>query len=84
MVRVAEPVLGTESAEFAQARIFTSALQDELARLTELASRLGGPTENSKAAEYRGEHRELGHIHAGIAEVRRLLEGLRGRFGMAD
>jgi hypothetical protein len=71
-------------AELAQARIFTSALQVELARLTELASGLGGPPENSKAAEPRREHRELGPIHAGIDEVRHLLEGLRGRFGMAD
>jgi hypothetical protein len=71
-------------AELAQARIFKSTLQDELARLDELASRLGGPSGNVVVSASCREHRELGHIYAAIDEVRRLLEGLRGRFGMAD
>ena len=71
-------------AELAQARIFKSALQDELARLNALASRLGVPSEHLKAFDSGEEHRDLAHIHAYVNEVRRLLEGLRGRFGTAD
>ena len=71
-------------AELAQASIFKSALQIELAHLNDLASRLGGPSENLRASGPGREHPELAHIHASIAEVRRLLEGLRGRFETAE
>ena len=70
-------------AELAQARIFKSALQDELARLNGLASRFG-PSERSKASGPAQAHRDLAHIDACIDEVRCLLEALRGRFGTAD
>ena len=71
-------------AELAQAHIFKSTLHDELARLNRLANRLGGPADQPSSSNSAGEDRELAHLHACIDEVRRMLEGLRGRFGTTD
>ena len=78
------PNRSVKPAELAQARIFKSALQNELARLNDLASRLGGPSEHLRASGSGREHPELAQTHASIVEVRCLLEGLRGRFGTAE
>jgi len=77
------PNNSVKPAELAQAHLFKSTLHDELARLTALASRLGGLAD----AEWSGSARkdcELAHVHACIDEVRRMLDGLRGRFGTTD
>jgi hypothetical protein len=70
-------------AELAQAHLFKSTLHDELVRLNRLASRLGelADPESSGSAQ---KDCELARLHAAIDEVRRMLEGLRGRFGTTD
>lgn len=70
-------------AELAQAHLFKSTLHDELARLTGLASRLGGLADAESSGSARKDC-ELAHVYACIDEVRRMLEGLRGRFGTTD
>jgi hypothetical protein len=77
------PNRSVKPAELAQAHIFKSTLHDELVRLTRLASRLGGPAERAASGPAQ-EDRELARLRAAIDEVRRMLEGLTGRFGTTD
>ncbi len=82
--RAASSNYSVKPAELAQARIFKAVLQAEFARLTDLASRMGGPLDRFKPSGGGHEHRELIHVDACIDEVCKLLEGLQNRFGLAD
>ena len=78
------PNRSVKPAELAQAHIFKSTLHDELVRLTGLASRLGGAAERAESSGPAHEDCELARLRAAIDEVRRMLEGLTGRFGTTD